>query len=45
MDLAVLVLAILYLCGVPVGIPLAICGILWCVLNAILTVVKKKMGR
>lgn len=41
MDLAILVLAILYLCGCSVGIPLAICTIAYVVLNTIIKLFKE----
>lgn len=35
LELAVIVLSILFLCGLPVGIPLCICALVLCVLDII----------
>lgn len=42
MDLVVLVLAILYLCGNSVGIPLAICAIAATIFNTIIRLIKEE---
>ena len=41
MDLAIIVLGILYLCGVKVGTPLAICAIIEGLLIIISAIIKK----
>lgn len=41
MDLVVIILGILYLCGVNIGVPLAICAIIEGVLVCILAIVRK----
>ena len=41
MDLVVLIFAILYLCGVPVGTPFAICSIIFVVIDCINKIIKK----
>ena len=41
MDLAIIVLGILYLCGVKIGIPLAICATIEGLLIIISAIIKK----
>ena len=41
MDLAIIILGVLYLCGVKVGTPLAICAIIEGLLIIISTIIKK----
>ena len=41
MDLAIIVLGVLYLCGVKVGTPLAICSIIEGLLIIISAIIKK----
>lgn len=41
MDLVIIILGILYLCGVKVGIPLAICAIIEGVLIMVNAIIRK----